>query len=139
MRKVLSILLIVVVMLSSIHFTVATHFCGGKVASVKAGIEGTIANCGMKNNTKECPSEAQITPTSCCKNISHVLSVDNYQVTSQLEIQKISHILLEVFVAPVFNILQNQPLQSISFTNDGFHQPLMSLPGRLAFICVFRE
>jgi hypothetical protein len=139
MRKAFSIVLVLVVMLSSVHFTIATHFCGGKVAAVKAGIEGTTASCNMEKNEKDCPSDLNINSAGCCKNSSHVLSVDNYKASSLLEIQKISLTLLQVFLIPVFNSLPNQPLQSFSFTNDGFHQPLMSLPGRLAFICVFRK
>lgn len=139
MRKIFSTILVVIVMLSSIHFTIATHFCGGKIAKVKAGMEGTIASCGMEANASDCPSDIVINPTGCCKNSSHVLTVDNYQVSPSIDIQKITLTLLQVFVLPVFYHLQNQPLQSISFTNDGFHQSLMSLSGRLAFICVFRK
>ncbi|HEY4789082.1 MAG TPA: hypothetical protein VIH57_23700 [Bacteroidales bacterium] len=139
MKKVFSILLIAVVMLSSIHFTVATHFCGGKVAAVKAGLEGTTASCGMENNNANCTVNSGISSADCCTNISHTVSVDNYKVNPVLEIQKIQLILLQAFLAPVLYSLQIQPILSVSSANEGLHHSLLSLTGRLAFICVFRK
>ena len=139
MKKVFSILLSAVVLLSSIHFTLATHFCDGRMAVVKAGLEGTTATCGMEKDTKNCPVHSGVSSSDCCKNISHVLAVDNYKVTSLLEIQKISQTLLQVFLVPALHSLQIQPIQSVSFANEGLNHSLLSLPGRLTFICVFRK
>jgi len=133
-------LLIVVVLLSSLHFTVATHLCGGKVASVKAGFEGTTATCGMeKNNSNGCSNNhSGVSAEDCCKNTSVVLTVDNFNSSSPLELQKVNLKFLQVFLAPVFHPFQLSPLNSVILTNDGLIQSLMSLSGRLAFICVYR-
>jgi hypothetical protein len=139
MKKAFSIFLVLAVLLSSIHFTVATHFCGGEVAAVKAGMEGTKASCGMEDGHKECPNPSGISSASCCKNSSSVLSVDHFKVPSLLEIQKINLTLLQVYLIPVLHIVQALPLNNISFTNEAPPHSLLSLPGRLAFICVFRK
>lgn len=139
MKKVFSIILSVVVLLSSIHFTLSTHFCDGRMAVVKAGLEGTTATCGMEKENSSCPGPSGITSSDCCKNISHVLTVDNYKVTSVLQIQKISQMLLYAFLAPAVQSLQIQPILSVSLANEGLNHSLLSLPGRLAFICVFRK
>ncbi len=139
MKKSFSILLVLLVLLSSLHFTIATHFCGGHIALVKAGLEGTTASCGMENDRKNCSTDSKVLSTDCCKNTAQVLSVDNFQTTPSLQIQKINHTLLQVFLVPVLQILDVSPLIGASFADAGFHQPLLSLSERLAFICVFRK
>lgn len=140
MKKGLSILLIVVVLLSSLHFTVATHLCGGKRAAIKAGLEGTTATCGMeKDNSKSCSNHnTGVLANDCCKNSSVVLSVDNYNGSSPLQLQKVTLAILQVFLVPVLHTFQLSSLNPVILKNEGLSQSLVSLSGRLAFICVFR-
>jgi hypothetical protein len=135
MKKAFSIMMILIVMLFSLHFTISTHYCEGKVSAVKAGIEGTTApTCGMENDLSK---EFGLMATSCCSNSSKTFSVDDYTGSSSLQIQKANIILLQAVLAPVLHILS--PIHSFSFANEGSGHTLLSLPGRLAFICVFRN
>lgn len=128
-------MMILVVLLFSLHFTVSTHYCEGKVSAVKAGLEGTTAAlCGMENDLSK---ESGLMATSCCSNSSKTFAVDDYTGASSLQIQKAHVILLQAVLAPVLQILS--PLHRFSFTNEGSDHSLLSLPGRLAFICVFRN
>jgi hypothetical protein len=139
MKKAFSILMILLVLLFSLHVTVATHFCGAKVASVKVGLEGTTTSCGMVQAGQSTPETPGISAEGCCKNASNILIVDNYTTSSSLEIQKANYTLLQVFLIPVFHLSQVLSFNNSSSASDGFLHVLKSLPERLAFICVFRK
>jgi len=131
--------MILMVLLFSLHVTVATHFCTAKVASVKVGLEGTTTSCGMVQVNHSIPASPGISAEGCCKNVSNVLAVDNYTASSSIEIQKANYILLQVFLIPVFHLSQVLSFNNSSSASDGFLHVLMSFPKRLAFICVFRK
>jgi hypothetical protein len=138
MKKGFSIVLILVLVLSSLHFTIAEHFCQGELAAVKAGFENANASCGMEDQQNT--GSQKTVSMLCCTNSSVVLSVDNYNVSSKSpQIEKKTLKLLQVLSAPVLSIIHLSPFHLFSLPDEGFHHSLMSLPGRLAFICVFRN
>jgi hypothetical protein len=69
MKKVISIALTFIILTALIHFSVATHYCGGTIAATKVSLSGKLANCGMENDEKDLPVTGTFITTHCCDNI----------------------------------------------------------------------
>lgn len=137
MKKLLSILFAAMILLSGMHLTIATHFCGGEISQVKLSILHENATCGMCGE-EEYNEGTGISNPDCCRNEISTLVVDNNYNASTLEINKPVHSLLQVFDIPkTVGILPNH---TNSFSNTNVQPPgnyiasAVSLPD----ICVFR-
>jgi hypothetical protein len=106
MRKGISILFVLVMILSGTHFTLAKHFCGGKLVDTKLTLSGKLATCGMKSDNESIPSTGSEIRNHCCDNsVSTIGIINNY--------------------IPSVSLLDNIPdSQSISF-----HLPVILLIG----------
>lgn len=83
MRKLLSIIFALLILISGLHLTVASHICGGELAAVKWSVTGEKANCGMEEGTTPCPANGELN-TNCCKNIVTACTADsNYFPVAQ--------------------------------------------------------
>jgi hypothetical protein len=69
MKKVISITLTFIILTALIHFSVATHYCGGTIAATKVSLSGKLANCGMENDEKDIPESGTKISSHCCDNI----------------------------------------------------------------------
>lgn len=81
MKKLFSILTIVLLLAGSLHFSVAKHYCGGKLAATKITLSGKPASCGMENEEGTCPAEPRTLHLEqhCCENsINHYFIDNNY-------------------------------------------------------------
>jgi hypothetical protein len=87
MRKGVSILFALVVIISSAHLTIATHYCGGEVAARKISFSGKLATCGMENSKESCPSSEKQLKTHCCENRVVTIGIVNNFITP-VSIQK---------------------------------------------------
>ena len=84
MKKLFAILFALLVLLSGIHLTVASHICCGELAAVKWSVTGEKATCGMEDHTSSSPSNGAI-GTDCCKNKVMSCTADsNYYPTYQV-------------------------------------------------------
>lgn len=77
MRKGLSILFALVMMISSAHLTIATHYCGGEVAARKISLSGKLATCGMEDSRESCPSSGILLKKHCCENSIVTIGIAN--------------------------------------------------------------
>ena len=87
MRKGISILFTLVIILSGAHFTIATHFCGGVVAATKVSLSGKLASCGMEETYGSCPSSNNQIATHCCDNSVITIGIIN-NFTSPVSFQE---------------------------------------------------
>lgn len=76
MKKVFSILFASLILLSGIHFSVASHICGGELAAVKYSMTGEKATCGMEDSENPTPINGAI-QSDCCKNHVAFCSADS--------------------------------------------------------------
>jgi hypothetical protein len=82
MKRHLSILLTLLILLSRIHFSVASHTCSEGKAEIKFSVSEKKATCGMENGSEKCPIHNGIS-TNCCHDEVSVYEVDNnYSPTS---------------------------------------------------------
>jgi hypothetical protein len=86
-KKGFSILFALVMIVSSAHLTIATHYCGGKVAGRVISLSGKLATCGMERTGEICPSLGNRIATHCCDNKVLTIGIVNL-FTSPLLIQK---------------------------------------------------
>jgi hypothetical protein len=137
MRKLLSIVVVGLILVSGMHLSMATHFCGGKVAAIKWSFTGQFATCGMEA-CDHSGSNHEYYSTDCCKNLISFFSVDqNYTPSSFqiLEVTKSSN------PFPVCNIerISDKLLHSYTiFTDTGPPDEKIARSVELAYICVLR-
>jgi hypothetical protein len=138
MKKIFSIFLFFLILLSAMNLTVATHYCGGKIAATKISFSAKLATCGMDGLNNSCSSSGEQINTHCCKNEVSVYALDDNYTPSYSIINIFSKSIIQVYFTPV-NIL----LHSISTLNSIFTNVLP--PGKLILggvslpdICVFR-
>jgi len=138
MKKLFSISIAFIMLLSGLQLTVSMHYCGGELADSKVSVWGHIASCGMESATEDCNHASSIEESSCCKNKVSVYEVDQNYAPSFTEFKAFAQTVLQVFVIP-----ENITFHSLtSFSNlytdvspPGFLPAnAVSLPK----ICVFR-
>ncbi len=137
MKKLLSITFALLILLSGLHITVATHFCGEELLVAKVSVSGELANCGMENGSLPCSAPVKIGATSCCKDKVSALLVDSNYAPSYTLSAKIKPLLVKdyYFQAP----LESNFKQSVNLTSSNNSPPrhccvsAVSLPT----ICVF--
>jgi hypothetical protein len=137
MKKLFSISFAFLILLSGMHLSIATHFCGGEIAAVKWSFSGEKATCGMETTKQKCPVHNGIT-SNCCHNKMAFLKVDKNYSPSAFQIKEVTKNILKVFYAPL-NLSYNSLIASNSVRKN-FRPPdnfLVSAVS-LASVCVFR-
>ena len=77
MKRIVSIVFVVIVIISGIHFSFATHYCGGKIASTNFSLTGEKASCGMEATQTNCPPTRNQISSNCCDDEILVFALDN--------------------------------------------------------------
>lgn len=138
MKKLFSISIALLMILSGMQLTISRHYCGGELADSKVSVFGHIATCGMESGTGECAQPGNHVESSCCENQISVYAVDHNYSPSFTEFKAFAQTVLQVFYIP-----ENSSLHSI--TPNSHLLPDVSLPGFLPAnavilpkICVFR-
>ena len=138
MKKFLSISFSLLILLSGMHFTVSTHYCGGKIAASKVSFSGEVASCGMEKTVDQCLSSGSHLSTNCCHNKISAFVVDSNYAPSFSEFNAFSQPVLQIFNIPAsFNV---QLLSVLNLLNTNVHPPGNYLVSGVSLpdICVFR-
>ena len=69
MKKVISISLTILALIALLHFSVATHYCMGKIAATKISLSGELATCGMESDDNNQPQTGTHFISHCCDNV----------------------------------------------------------------------
>lgn len=77
MKRILAILFASLILVSGMHFTVASHRCCGELAGVKYSFTGARASCGMEED-QSTPAQNGTIRTDCCKDYLTSFAVDNH-------------------------------------------------------------
>jgi hypothetical protein len=137
MKKYLTIPVAMLILLSGMHFTIATHFCGGEIASTKISVTGKLASCGMTSDEKSKTSSETSFASNCCEDEIAVYAVDSSYTASQIHTSEITHTVLHGFCIPEVSFHAISPL----LTNLANARPpgsyMVSAVNRTD-ICVFR-
>jgi len=139
MKNLLSILFAVLILLSGMHLTLATHLCGGEVSAVKLSFAHEKASCGMCGEAQNTSADKTISTEGCCKDEMSYYTVDTNYNPSSFHINKPVDQLLQVFYIP--ENIGFTSFRSLYHANTNVQQP----PGEYSasavdrpLICVFR-
>ena len=138
MKKILSISFALLMLLSGMNLTVATHFCGGHLSASKVSFSGKLATCGMEDGTHSCASTGVHSDSDCCTNHVAHLAVDHNYSPSFLAVKYFGHQLLQVFVIPENLIHYSNTALNFVRTNESPPGILTVSDVSLPDICVFR-
>lgn len=100
MKKLLSISIAFIMLLSGLQLTVSRHYCGGELADSKVSVWGHVASCGMETATDDCTQPGNHVKSSCCNNKVSVYEVDHNYSPSFTEFKAFAQTVLQVFVIP---------------------------------------
>lgn len=136
MKKILSILFALLILLSGMHFTIATHYCGGEMAATKASFSGQLASCGMEG-CEECSIPGVQLKKHCCDDKVSALAVDHNYAHSFSNFTTFAQHILQVYIIPVSSEVHSLTSINLISTSvsppDNFLVHAVSLPK----ICVF--
>lgn len=100
MKKILSISVALLMLLSGLQLTVSRHYCGGELADSKVSLSGHVASCGMEGETDECTQPGNHVESSCCNNQVSVYTVDHNFAPSFTSFKSFEQPVLQVFILP---------------------------------------
>ena len=83
------------------HFTIATHYCGGEIAATKASFSGELASCGMEGLVDEGSSPGIHLKKHCCNDKVSALAVDHNYAPSFTHFTAVAQHILQVYIVPV--------------------------------------
>ncbi|NJO69113.1 MAG: hypothetical protein HC830_07380 [Bacteroidetes bacterium] len=135
MKKLLSILFAILMLISGMHLSVATHFCMGELASVKLSFSGTEASCGMEQQS--CPKHSSLT-SNCCQNEIAFYSIDDNYEPSSYQIKNVAKNHLKIMSIPV--IITPDIFISYDTSKSNISPPPLAMVSdvNLTDICIFR-
>jgi hypothetical protein len=138
MRKLFSILFALILLLAGMHFTVATHFCGGEIAAKRVSFAGHLASCGMKSDgITSTTSQTNIT-AHCCDNEISTYTVDNNYTPAEFHGKEITQKILHEFNIPAAVSFEHKYHSSLNLTNASPPCDFSANAVSMADICVFR-
>ena len=76
MKRVFSILIVAIFLVSGMQITMSRHFCGGKLAEVKFSFSGEKGSCGMTHDDNQRNNELAF-DVRCCEDFQSKLTVSN--------------------------------------------------------------
>jgi hypothetical protein len=137
MNKVFSILSSVLILVSGMHLSMATHICQGEVTSKKLSFSGSTASCGMEDLSEQaCPVHNSYN-SNCCQNKIVVYSIDNNYQSSSYKIQELTKRVAEAIPAVLLTLSPFSPENTSSFYSPPPRVELISQVS-LPKICIFR-
>jgi len=136
MKKVLSIPLILLILVTGVNVNFATHYCHGYVAATKVSLTGELATCGMENTSPIHSSEISLS-NDCCNDTLSIYSIDNNYTPSSSFIPELCQVLIQVYT--VTNVITAVPSDVLNsqFTNESPPGALMSTSVDISAICVY--
>lgn len=81
MKKIISISLVLLVIASIMHISIAAHFCGGELASSNLSLTAKLAGCGMESQNTT-PLSGTSYNQHCCDNTLTFFGIDNNYLPS---------------------------------------------------------
>lgn len=75
MKKIFSTILSLVILITSMGFTVSSHICGGKKVKTVLSVGAADVSCGMEKNANNCASTKKMKP-NCCQDEFQLIQND---------------------------------------------------------------
>ena len=105
MKKILSILLATVFLITSTGFTISSHKCGGKTHNQSLDFIAKDLNCGMETSGQEL-CEKNTVKDNCCENeFQHFKVTEEFQTSTALK--KLNNRFLIAFTSSIKLFIEN--------------------------------
>lgn len=135
MRKVFSILLIVMILFSGITINLASHYCGGAVIGTKLSFSGDLAGCGMEHSQS---SSGISLSNNCCDDVKEEYTLNNTYVASSFQLNDLH---LFSFLITYMKDQAEAAKKASSFLSEIYTRPPGAyIPNEVdrELICIFR-
>ena len=137
MKKIFSIAVTTIILISGMHLAVAKHYCQGELAAMRITLIGENATCGMEESTAFDSHVIDGFSAKCCSNESTPMGVDQNYDSFHQEFNTLRSLSLFTYVPSelVFSI-QNSSIYN--FKSIIPPDNVLAGPKGPADICVFR-
>ena len=135
MKKVFSILIALIFLVSGMQITMSRHFCGGKLAEVKISFSGEKGSCGMVHNDDQGKNELAY-DVKCCEDFQSKLTVTNNYFPQFFQINTVQSDNQTIFFRNTLHSeiqIKNSNFYSTDYPPGNLHKCLTQPE-----ICVFR-
>jgi hypothetical protein len=125
-------------LLALLHFSVATHYCMGRIAASKISLSGELATCGMANDENKQPQTGLHFTSHCCDNILVFCGIHGNYFPSYSFVPESYNNNIQIFSAPVS--LTTFSISYFQSINTSTSPPGVSASNKvdLSAICVLR-
>jgi hypothetical protein len=138
MKKVISISLTFLMLTAMLHLSVATHYCGGKIATSKISLTGKLATCGMNYDEKNIPQTGSYYTTHCCDNVMASYGINSIYFPSFSSFPESYQVHYQNLSVPCgYNFQSLKSVNSI-YTSVSPPDESLSCSVDLSDICIFR-
>ena len=138
MKKGISISLVVLIISAMLHFSVATHYCGGHVAASIISVTGKLAGCGMESSQNEVPPPGKYLSKHCCEDVVVSITTDNNYVPSFFNIADTFQFAFQTSVLPSESSVGLAGIFRLQYSDISPPGAMMSTDVDLSDICVYR-
>jgi hypothetical protein len=138
MKKSVSIAMVLLILTAMLNFSVATHYCGGKVVASKVSLAGKLANCGMEGSEKKLPLSGTNFSNYCCDDIVTSCGTGSNYTPSFSIVQDSYQYNFNIFSVPTGASVHSLTVLRSLYTSTRPPGALMSTNVDLNDICVFR-
>jgi len=114
-KKIASILMALVVIFSTMSFTVSQHYCGGELVS--SALFSKAKSCGMEMQKPATPKDCNIQKENCCKDIIKQIEGEKVVKTEAQQLQNYQQIMVASFVYTYVNLFEGLDKNIIPFKN----------------------
>ena len=120
MKRLFSILIVVIFLAGNIGLTLSTHYCGGHVSEQSLGLSYADLGCGMEDESEDnCSGEETSVKSNCCSDDHKNFKIaDEFKI--QTELISIDTQFATLFFASFFDLYS---IESENYTQYLNYQP----------------
>jgi hypothetical protein len=131
MKKIVSAFLALLLLISGMHLSVASHYCGGTLAQVKWSMDRELASCGMEAMAEHQPKDIAL-HEACCNDVVSTYTTDGQYQFQSLELKKFTPAVVACFTVPQRLLFMSQQSADLRYTH-------VFPPGKCSPTQVFQE
>ena len=139
MKKIISISLTFIMLIALLHFSVATHYCGGTLTGSRISLSGKLATCGMESagNDQQVPG-VQYYTRHCCDNVLVFCGINGTYFPSFSFVPESYQTNFKIFSLPADISVNTTGYLKATYSNSGPPADLISSSVDLSSICILR-
>jgi hypothetical protein len=133
MKRIISISLALLMLVSIVGFSMNTHFCGGVAVETSFSIGLHNPDCGMSDMDGDCKkepsSQEQVKPKPCCENQHEVLQLDenaNLQAFS-VDVNPVFFVALVHYLIQPILYIQQAEITYVTYSSPSLDQDVQVL------------